>query len=31
MSSLGPDASEVCMIHLSGMSTDSSIEGSREG
>lgn len=31
MSSSGPDEFEVHMIHLSGMSTDSSIQGSREG
>lgn len=31
MSSLGPDEFEVHVIHLSGMSTDSLIQGLREG
>lgn len=31
MSSLGPDEFEVHMTHLDGMSTDSPIQGSREG
>lgn len=31
MSSLGPDEFEVHVIHLSGMSTGSLIQGSREG